>query len=60
MERDEGFDSSSEENSDLENNEMRDNVNDANENALMNNVENDNENASNSDSGSEQWVVDDT
>ncbi|XP_043515367.1 myb-like protein A [Frieseomelitta varia] len=52
MERDEGFDSSSEENSDLENNEMRDNVNDANEN--------DNENASNSDSGSEQWIVNDT
>ncbi|KAK9306340.1 hypothetical protein QLX08_003025 [Tetragonisca angustula] len=52
MERDEGFDSSSEENSDLENNEMRDNVNDPNEN--------DNENASNSDSGSEQWIVDDT
>ncbi|CAK9812795.1 Small RNA 2'-O-methyltransferase [Anthophora quadrimaculata] len=50
MEHDEGFDSSSEENSDLENNEIRDNVN---ENPLMNNVEND----ENSDSGSEQWAA---
>ncbi|KAG9433370.1 hypothetical protein HZU67_05339 [Apis mellifera carnica] len=55
IERDEGFDSTSEENSDLENNEMRDNIN---ENAL--NIENDNENASNSDSGSEQWITGDT
>ncbi|KOC66014.1 Small RNA 2'-O-methyltransferase [Habropoda laboriosa] len=51
MEHDEGFDSSSEENSDLENNEMRDNVN---ENALMND---DVENDENSDSGSEQWAA---
>ncbi|XP_076755075.1 hen1 methyltransferase [Xylocopa sonorina] len=62
MERDEGFDSSSDENSDLENNEMEDSVNDASENALMDNVENDNaeddnESASNSDSGSEQWAA---
>lgn len=55
IERDEGFDSTSEENSDLENNEMRDNIN---ENAL--NIENDNESASNSDSGSEQWITGDT
>lgn len=60
IEHDEGFDSSSEENSDLENNEMRDDVNDANENGLINNVENNNENAFNSDSGSEQWVAGDT
>ncbi|OAD61795.1 Small RNA 2'-O-methyltransferase [Eufriesea mexicana] len=51
---------SSEENSDLENNEMRDNVNDANENGLINNVENNNENAFNSDGGSEQWVAGNT
>lgn len=51
-ERDEGFNSSAEEDSDLESNEMRGNVNIANENALIDNVEN----VSNSDSGSEQWA----
>nr|XP_034194239.1 MATH and LRR domain-containing protein PFE0570w isoform X1 [Osmia lignaria] len=50
MEHDEGFNSSSEENSNLENNEMRnDNNSDASDN-----IENDNEN---SDSGSEEWIA---
>lgn len=45
MERDEGFNSSSEEDSDLENNEMRDDNSDVNENAAH------------SDSGSDQWAA---
>ncbi|XP_017880893.1 uncharacterized protein LOC108625403 isoform X2 [Ceratina calcarata] len=53
-EHDEGFNSSAEEDSDLENNEMRGNANVADENVLMDNAED----VSNSDSGSEQWAGD--